>query len=211
MNERPMSTAMGPGRVILTHALTVMLTLGGMALVSSWRGSRYPLTEPAATGGSLLDSKTDAASRPIDSLPVAGPGDQAPAAFAIADDQISSAPGFAEVPPDDPKPIPGLPKLDFPAPAPDVLKDLDVEERNHVRIYANANRSVVNFTTATEGVGFFGDETSTGTGSGFVIDKQGHVLTNYHVVEKADSVRVTLFDGSTQTARVPMRRSDPPR
>ena len=34
--------------------------------------------------------------------------------------------------------------------------------------------------------GFFGDETSTGTGSGFVIDKQGHILTNFHVIQGAD-------------------------
>ena len=43
---------------------------------------------------------------------------------------------------------------------------------------------------------------SSGTGSGFVIDKQGHILTNYHVVEGAESVQVTLFDGSTHDAEV---------
>ena len=61
---------------------------------------------------------------------------------------------------------------------------------------------MVNITTESEGVGFFGDETSTGTGSGFVIDKQGHVMTNYHVIQGAAAVRVTLFDGSAHPAKV---------
>jgi len=95
-----------------------------------------------------------------------------------------------------------LSQLDQSPPPEDVLKDLDAEERNNHRIYAADNRGVVNITSATEGMGFFGDETSSGTGSGFVIDKKGHILTNYHVVEGADAVRVTLFDGTTLDARV---------
>jgi S1-C subfamily serine protease len=88
-----------------------------------------------------------------------------------------------------------------PSPA-DVLKDLDPDERNNVRVYAASNKSVVNITTEAEVSGFFGDETSTGTGSGFVIDKRGHILTNLHVIQQANSVRVTLFDGSRHDARV---------
>jgi S1-C subfamily serine protease len=83
-----------------------------------------------------------------------------------------------------------------------VLKGLDPDEQTNVRVYAATNRSVVNITTEIERFSFFGDETSTGTGSGFVIDKQGHLLTNYHVVQGADSVRVTLHDGSAHEARV---------
>ena len=83
-----------------------------------------------------------------------------------------------------------------PLPPEDVLKELDPDERNNVRVYAAANKGVVNITTEADGLGFFGDESSTGTGSGFVLDKQGHILTNYHVVQHADSVRVTLFDGT---------------
>jgi S1-C subfamily serine protease len=89
-----------------------------------------------------------------------------------------------------------------PAPPEDVLKELDSEERNNVLVYARVNKSVVNITTRSEGVGFFGDETSTGTGSGFVIDKEGHLLTNFHVIQGADAVRVTLFDGSAHPAKL---------
>lgn len=49
---------------------------------------------------------------------------------------------------------------------------------------------------------FGGGETRRGQGSGFVYDDAGHVVTNYHVVEGATSVEVTLADGSTHSARV---------
>ncbi|MFC2069262.1 trypsin-like peptidase domain-containing protein [Chloroflexota bacterium] len=42
----------------------------------------------------------------------------------------------------------------------------------------------------------------TGQGSGFIIDQQGHVLTNNHVVENASSVKITLHDGSVVEAEV---------
>ncbi|AMV36271.1 S1C family serine protease [Planctomyces sp. SH-PL62] len=83
------------------------------------------------------------------------------------------------------------------------MKGLDPEERINVVVYANVNKSVVNITTESEVQGFFGaEETSTGTGSGFVVDKSGHVLTNFHVIQGADVVRVTLFDGSAHPATV---------
>ena len=88
----------------------------------------------------------------------------------------------------------------------DMLKDLDPDERNNVRVYNAANKSVVNITTEAAVPGFFGDDTSTGTGSGFVIDKQGHILTNFHVVHENDasrvSIQVKLFDGSAHEARI---------
>ena len=97
------------------------------------------------------------------------------------------------------QPLPEVAPIDLP---PELLKEADADEQINIRVYAAANRSVVNITTASESVGFFGDETSSGTGSGFVIDRQGHILTNYHVVEGAQSVQVKLYDGSTHDARV---------
>lgn len=90
-----------------------------------------------------------------------------------------------------------------PTPIPaDLLKLTDADEQINIRVYASVNKSVVNITTASELGGMFGDESASGTGSGFVIDRLGHVLTNYHVVEKAETVQVTLFDGTTHDARV---------
>jgi S1-C subfamily serine protease len=84
----------------------------------------------------------------------------------------------------------------------EVLKRADADEQINIRVYAAVNRSVVNITTASEGGGLFGDEISAGSGSGFVLDAQGHILTNYHVVAGAEVVQVTLFDGSTHAATV---------
>jgi S1-C subfamily serine protease len=95
-----------------------------------------------------------------------------------------------------------LPQVAAPDLPPELLKEADAEEQVNIRVYAATNRSVVNITTAAEVAGFFGEETSSGTGSGFVIDLQGHILTNYHVVEGAQSVQVKLYDGSTHDARV---------
>jgi S1-C subfamily serine protease len=89
-----------------------------------------------------------------------------------------------------------------PPPPEDILKDLDPDEQNNVRVYNADNKGVVNITTEAEVSSFFGDETSTGTGSGFVIDKDGHVLTNFHVIQGAHVVRVTLFDGSAYNAKL---------
>jgi S1-C subfamily serine protease len=104
---------------------------------------------------------------------------------------VDAAPATPAVPPVAP---PSLPE--------DLLKLVDADEQINIRVYAAVNKSVVNITTAAERSGFFGDETSTGTGSGFVIDKAGHILTNFHVVEGADSVQVTLADGSTHDAEI---------
>jgi S1-C subfamily serine protease len=99
-----------------------------------------------------------------------------------------------------------LPAVAPPALPSDLVKCVEADEQVNIRVYASVNKSVVNITTESEAGGLFGDETSTGTGSGFVIDRQGHIMTNYHVVEGtedgAGNVQVTLFDGSTFDARV---------
>ena len=91
-----------------------------------------------------------------------------------------------------------------PAPIPaEVLKAADADEQINIRVYANTNRGVVNITTAASSIGLFGDDSTTGgAGSGFVIDREGHILTNYHVIEGADTVQVTLADGSSHEAKI---------
>jgi S1-C subfamily serine protease len=48
----------------------------------------------------------------------------------------------------------------------------------------------------------FGQPVPVGNGSGAIIDAQGHILTNNHVVEQAQALKVTLPDGRTFDARV---------
>lgn len=73
------------------------------------------------------------------------------------------------------------------------------EEVVNVAVYENCNRCVVNITTQNvRGEGIFLVETpQKGSGSGVVLDQAGHILTNYHVIEEARQVEVTLYDGQS--------------
>lgn len=50
--------------------------------------------------------------------------------------------------------------------------------------------------------GFFGLQQQEGIGSGFIINEEGHILTNYHVVEGAQTVKVIFYDGTETDAKV---------
>ena len=52
------------------------------------------------------------------------------------------------------------------------------------------------------GNGFFGPQTESAQGTGFQVDTKGDIVTNFHVVENSDSVRVRLNDGHTYPGRV---------
>ena len=71
-------------------------------------------------------------------------------------------------------------------------------------LYRNAKDAVVEIHTSAAGQSApFGDlSPGEGTGSGFVIDEEGHIVTNQHVVDGADSVRVQFSDGSESAAKV---------
>lgn len=78
---------------------------------------------------------------------------------------------------------------------------LTPEEQINVNVYDEVNKCVANITTKTvKADGFFSETAAEGAGSGSVIDKAGHILTNFHVVEDARQVSVTLFDGKTYDA-----------
>ncbi|GAP13313.1 trypsin-like serine protease, typically periplasmic, contain C-terminal PDZ domain [Longilinea arvoryzae] len=66
------------------------------------------------------------------------------------------------------------------------------------QIYKNVNPSVVNI-QVTENTGY---GSSSGEGSGFVWDTQGHIVTNNHVVENASAITVTFADGATLDAKL---------
>jgi S1-C subfamily serine protease len=87
---------------------------------------------------------------------------------------------------------------------PPELAELTPDERVNVSVYQQTNRGVVNInTTAVQGDRFLLFEVlSEGEGSGTVIDRLGHVLTNFHVVDGAREVRVTLFDGKSYEAKL---------
>jgi S1-C subfamily serine protease len=77
------------------------------------------------------------------------------------------------------------------------------EERASIRVYDQCNRSVVNINTLTVRADFFFREVpSEGAGSGSVLDKAGHILTNHHVIEEANQISVTLHDGNSYDAKL---------
>jgi S1-C subfamily serine protease len=81
-------------------------------------------------------------------------------------------------------------------------ESLTAEERVNVFVYQQVNRGVVNINTKGVSGNFFVSFESQGEGSGSVIDREGHILTNCHVVEAAKKIDVTLFDGNTYPAQL---------
>ena len=80
---------------------------------------------------------------------------------------------------------------------------LDAEEQNNIRVYHNNIPAVVNITSRAVTFDFFyGLVPQEGQGSGFIIDKEGHILTNYHVVADARQVEVTLHNRKKYRANV---------
>src|SRR6266568_8612863 len=86
---------------------------------------------------------------------------------------------------------------------------LDADEQNNISVYRKNIGSVVNVTSKAVAFDFFyGLVPQEGQGSGFVIDKEGHVLTNYHVIADARQVEVTMHNRKKYKATVV--GTDPP-
>ena len=106
-----------------------------------------------------------------------------------------------------PVPIPTVPQspepvvlIVTPTPMPEeAIGEMDAEDALLVNLYQRANPAVVYVEVLMEHDGVL---VPLGTGSGFVIDTEGHIVTNNHVVEEAEVVRVTFFDGSVVDAQV---------
>src|SRR3989442_1548114 len=76
------------------------------------------------------------------------------------------------------------------------------DESINVRIYRQASPAVANILTKATEYDFFMDPVPVeGAGSGFVIDARGYILTNFHVVEGAQSIEVVLGDQSRYPAK----------
>ena len=82
---------------------------------------------------------------------------------------------------------------------------LSTEERNTIAVFEKAAKSVVYITNTALRRDFWSlntFEVPQGSGSGFIWNTQGHIVTNFHVVYGADSIQVILDDQSTHAARV---------
>lgn len=81
---------------------------------------------------------------------------------------------------------------------------LSSDEQINVKVYNDVSPGVVNITRTVLEYDFFFTPVARegGTGSGCVLDLDGHILTNYHVIESADSLEVSLPDRTKYRAKV---------
>jgi len=76
-------------------------------------------------------------------------------------------------------------------------------EMNNIDVYKHALPTVVNITAGTVTLDFFyGLVPQEDQGSGFILDKQGHILTNYHVIANAQKIEVQTWDKRRYQARL---------
>ncbi|MFO7741343.1 MAG: trypsin-like peptidase domain-containing protein [Anaerolineae bacterium] len=100
------------------------------------------------------------------------------------------------------------PPAPTPTPSPPQVPAMQEEPANALEaqveaVYDQAGSAVVNITSVTYAYDFFFNPVpQEGTGSGFVYDENGHVVTNYHVIEDAEELSVTLADGQTYSAEI---------
>lgn len=80
---------------------------------------------------------------------------------------------------------------------------LDAQEQNNIAVFRKVSPSVAHITTLAQQRDFFSrnvTEVPSGTGSGFLWDEQGHIVTNFHVIRGASAAKVTLSDQSAYDA-----------
>jgi len=82
---------------------------------------------------------------------------------------------------------------------------LEAAELNHINVFKRVSPSVVHITTLALQRDLFSmnvSEVPRGTGSGFIWDAAGHIVTNFHVIQGATAARVTLADQSNHEAEL---------
>jgi|WetSurSiteA1Bulk_404760.scaffolds.fasta_scaffold03087_2 S1-C subfamily serine protease len=104
--------------------------------------------------------------------------------------------------------IPGYSQKEAPKPAfafaPAGQQTLSGDEETNIRVYSHVSPGVVNITRTIVEYDFFFAPVVTdgGTGSGCILDTEGNILTNYHVIESAESLEVSLPDHTKYRAKV---------
>ncbi|MFN3295891.1 S1C family serine protease [Caldimonas sp.] len=81
--------------------------------------------------------------------------------------------------------------------------DLAADERNNIEVFQAVSPSVVHITTLQTATSLFSLDAlqvPRGTGTGFIWDERGHVVTNFHVIQGGNAARVTLADQSSYPA-----------
>ncbi len=98
------------------------------------------------------------------------------------------------------------PAIEQPPITPEKLADLLPYERDLVEVFQRSSAAVVNVSNlAQRRTSLFSSdvqESAQGTGTGFVWDREGHIVTNYHVIHEADAVSVNFADHTQRRAKI---------
>jgi len=84
-------------------------------------------------------------------------------------------------------------------------KDLGADEEATIAVFENASKSVVHITSIESHRDRFNMDVMDipqGTGTGFVWDGAGHIVTNFHVIQQGNTAKVTLADGTVYDAKI---------
>lgn len=130
--------------------------------------------------------------------------------FAPRESQAPAAPGAPtaptapsappSTPPATTAPVPSAQSA--PAPAPSTAVPPAAEETAVIRVVDRIRPAVVNIDTVAQVQTFFGVFPQQGAGSGVIVNPDGLILTNNHVVEGAQQIKVTLLSGKTLSGKI---------
>jgi S1-C subfamily serine protease len=118
---------------------------------------------------------------------------------------MTPTPPPTAVPPTATVPVPSAPPVTTtPQESPEaVLSGILALEAEIIEVYEAVGMGVVNITNRSYAYDFFLQPVpQEGTGSGIIYDRAGHIITNYHVIEEASELLVTLPDGTTVPAEI---------
>ncbi|HLA24724.1 MAG TPA: trypsin-like peptidase domain-containing protein [bacterium] len=123
--------------------------------------------------------------------------------FAPPEQSPPPVPGAPSTPATPPSTPPGPPAAQpAPAPLPSAPAPPAAEESTIIRVVERIRPSVVNIDTVAQVQTFFGVFPQQGAGSGVIVSQDGLILTNNHVVEGAQQIKVTLLSGKTLPGRI---------
>jgi S1-C subfamily serine protease len=173
------------GSILLIVAIGTTLTVIGIMRLADG-----PSATGAGSGKSLSTPATTENRQPVVPLPSVAPTATQTPVPAVTPTAIPTAEPTAE---------PTVIATEPPAPTPTAVVAEATENPIH-DVFERLKGSVVRITTESDSVGIgqpFGE-----AGSGFVIDEDGHILTNYHVIKDGRSLHLTLDDGTPLAARI---------
>ena len=102
-----------------------------------------------------------------------------------------------------PTPGPATPTQSPPQLPPMTEEPANALEAQVEAVYDQAGSAVVNVTSVTYAYDFFFNPVpQEGSGSGFLHDEEGHIVTNYHVIENAEELSISLANGETYPAEI---------